>query len=397
MGSAASFSAAVTAYEIMKEQNISSAVYFHGGHFSVPSMFSQLSLTDLHPCRANSLSKNVVGMKGTVLLRRKSGEENETDRFFVVSRSRCIVFDTDGTACVGEHAIKHGGSETRFVCAFEHYIKESFMKFCHENRYEKEGGRYVMRSDRSQISASVILSDDTDVFVILLSNESIYGYGVVQVLKDSYYDLYVAVTRLLKVGVRGKSVAMAYCIAGCDFTPSFYKIGHELFLQTMCMYGRTIGSIDPPIRNKINALHVYVYPLFLKRHKKTDVVNAAIARERMHRNMKKVAEKQLSHREMKVAENALFVSEQNVGSTLWTRDVRNYIADNAENANELICDLSHLTLQFNSFDSKLFRREELIVGNYWGMAATHDVSACVVGGRSIEWGYDQDGSEVLER
>ena len=126
---------------------------------------------------------------------------------------------------MGEHAIKHGESETRFVCAFEHYIKESFTQFCHEKKYEKEGGRYVKRSDRSQVSASVILSDDTYVFVILLSNESMYGYGVVHVLKYSYHDLDVAVTRLSKVGVRGKSVDMAYCPAGFDITPPSTKLG----------------------------------------------------------------------------------------------------------------------------------------------------------------------------
>ena len=71
----------------------------------------------------------------------------------------------------------------------------------------------------------------------------------------------------------------------------------------MCMYGRIIGSIDPPISNKTHALHVFVFVclLFLMRHKKTDMVNAATARGIMQRNMKKVAEKQLSHRDMKAA------------------------------------------------------------------------------------------------
>ena len=31
------------------------------------------------------------------------------------------------------------------------------------------------------------------------------------------------------------------------------------------------------------------------------------------------------------------------------------------------------------------------------MVETHDVSASMVGGRSIEWGYNQGGSAVLER
>ena len=56
----------------------------------------------------------------------------------------------------------------------------------------------------------------------------------------------------------------------------------------MCMYGRIIGSIDQPISNEIDALHVFVCLLFLKRHKKTDMVNAATDRGIMQRNMKRL-------------------------------------------------------------------------------------------------------------
>ena len=80
------------------EQKTSGAVYLHGGYFSVPSMLGQLSLKDPHPCRANSLWKNVVGIKGTVLLRRKSEEDNETDRF-----SLCDAAGVSSLIQMGQH------------------------------------------------------------------------------------------------------------------------------------------------------------------------------------------------------------------------------------------------------------------------------------------------------
>ena len=78
-----------------------------------------------------------------------------------------------------------------------------------------------------------------------------------------------------------------------------------------------------------------------------------------------------------------------MGSTLWRRDVRNFVSDTASSANELVPPERHLKMQV--------RRTRFIIAQYWMNASKDDLSAEIVGGCSPESGYSNDGSCVVKQ
>ena len=81
-------------------------------------------------------------------------------------------------------------------------------------------------------SASVIVSDDTEVFIVLLCNNYMHKYGVKHVLNDTVRDIYSAVAALRNADVTCLDVGAANSMAGCDFAPSHYGIRHEDFYRS---------------------------------------------------------------------------------------------------------------------------------------------------------------------
>lgn len=51
----------------------------------------------------------------------------------------------------------------------------------------------------------------------------------VHVLNDTVHDLDAAVRALQSLGTCGVSVATLYCFSRCDFSPAFYRMGHDVF------------------------------------------------------------------------------------------------------------------------------------------------------------------------
>ena len=48
-------------------------------------------------------------------------------------------------------------------------------------------------------------------------------------LNDSVHDLYAAVRVMRSIRTSEMNAAMLYFLAGCDFTPGIYGIGHEQY------------------------------------------------------------------------------------------------------------------------------------------------------------------------
>lgn len=92
--------------------------------------------------------------------------------------------------------------------------------------------------------ACVVLSKDTDVTMILALAETMHGSGVVHVLGESVIEIDVLLYNLSLSGVNQKTLATVYAIAGCDFTPGTYGVGHNHYLNASIRHGKIIESIE---------------------------------------------------------------------------------------------------------------------------------------------------------
>ena len=82
------------------------------------------------------------------------------------------------------------------------------------------------------------------------------------------------------------------------------------------------------------------------------------------------------------------MSEHSVGSILWQRDVRNFVADSAICSNQLLPPVGHLMLHV--------KRAQFVVFKYWGESESTDLSPSRLGGCSPTFGYGNDGGVLLE-
>ena len=106
-------------------------------------------------------------------------------------------------------------------------------------------------------SASVIVSNDTDVFIILLCNNYMHKYGVKHVLNDTVHDIDSAVAALRNADMTCLDVGAAYCMASCDFAPSHCGIRHEYFIEVLSTFRTTLRTMNAPLledENKWNTL-----------------------------------------------------------------------------------------------------------------------------------------------
>lgn len=243
-----------------------------------------------------------------------------------------------------------------------------------------------MRGDSQNCGCqTLILSDDTDVFLILLSNPSMYGRGLLHVLNDTVHDLDMAVAALRSIDTCGLSLAAAYCIAGCDFSPSMYGIGHDALwgpVRTLFKYG---GSITQPVMSRKQDADFLFCLLYLGRQGKT---RFGTKEERRRLVAEEVRRRELSRGDIDAIRRSVFVNENAVGSAAWCLAARNFVADSADTTNELVTHIEHIMLHCS--------RAEFIVVRYWGRAGERDLSNAGTGvGGDVE-GYLDDGSVVLE-
>lgn len=172
-----------------------------------------------------------------------------------------------------------------------------------------------------------MLFDDTDVLIILLCNPSRQGSNVVHILKDSAHFLGQAFYRMGRVNVKGKDLAMVYAIARCDFTPSSFGIGHQMFLSTFLKNANSMRTLDICIEGNEDNFESLVCYDFLSKYGRTVLCCEDEGRRRVREALsatKSIAE---IGREAKRIDRAMFISEKVAGSAEWRVDVRNFIAD----------------------------------------------------------------------
>ena len=173
------FCRVIAAFELLTEKKKQGTVFLHGGKFAIDTSFTKSTPGEFVALHSSELDHLDDTLKGFVILKRKqraSIHEKDTDTFRI-PRTRSIVFKSDGTACISEYVTMHGESETRFVSAFKNCVLSFYQKFMSELQLQAQ--RISRQSSRSDnFRAWVILSDDTDVFIILLCNAVLHRMGV---------------------------------------------------------------------------------------------------------------------------------------------------------------------------------------------------------------------------
>ena len=282
-------------------------------------------------------------LRGSVILRRKAEKSATRGSLFCLPRNRCLVFETGGKAFLGMHALQHGESETRFVATFKAYIERPF----NDTRQAVGLARQISISPRGTVtySASVIVPDDTDVFIILLCNNYMHNYGIKHVLNDTVHDIDSAAAALRNADMTCLDVGPAYFMAGCDFAPSHYGIRHEYFIEVHSTFRTTLRTMNAPLLEDENKWNTFMCMVYLQKYGKSQLLTASKRRERSKAAMLQVTQGVLRHKEFTEIQKSIFQSENSVGSSFWTRDVWNFVADSARSANQLVPPQEHLKVQ----------------------------------------------------
>ena len=237
--------------------------------------------------------------------------------------------------------MRHREAETRFISTFMFFIQPSWSQYLggNESDIPKRSciptGHHAPYTSRNcneiATSASVGLSDDTDVLVILLCNPSIHNQNVVHFLNDTVHFLDVAMCQLELLGLCGKDVSMEFAMAGCYFNPSFFGITHEVFLYTLPSNKDVFRNLDVTLDGDRGVFDFYICLVYLQKYGREVMCNKEIARRRIHELMDTSVDN-FSSRHIESIQKSIFVSEHDIGSRGWKEDVRNYIADKATTA-----------------------------------------------------------------
>lgn len=178
---------AVATFDILEEYKMEGAVFLQGGSFVLPYIFSNCKLSQLKPQRdAGGNTKKV--RNGRIILTKTEDEETDMDSHFKDPRSRCVAFESNGSAFVGSADIRYGEAETRFAAVTREYIYSSISIMANNESIE-ERDRRSRHGERNANCQTEIISDETDVILNLLSNACMYGREVLHLLNDSVHDL----------------------------------------------------------------------------------------------------------------------------------------------------------------------------------------------------------------
>lgn len=362
------FCGAVAAFELFKESSQQCSEYLHGGCFVIPGGFNECSPSQLHAERVPQGCVKTY-MKGRIVLS-KATEWHDLDKdAFTAPRSRCLIFRPNGTAEIGRTDLRHGEAETRFVAATMGYIATELSS---PLSLSSSGQQTSFESSLSKIPnecQTVIVSDDTDVFMILLSNPGLYGRGVLHVLNDTIHHLDVAISKARSYGTCGQSIALLYRLAGCDFSPSIHGMAHEAFWRPFLLFVRRGDSLLASFKSGRTNTELLLCFLYLMKHGKRRFCSDD---ERKRRIVSEVARRQLDTRELQTCRKSFFASNSTVGSLGWRIDVRNFVADHCSTTNELMPHLGHIKLHWS--------RAAFVVIKYWVRSVEHDLSPSLLGG-----------------
>lgn len=230
------FCSALAAFELLQEcrHKPGCTVQLHGGSFALPTSFENSVPSRFMPWRQDKSDERGF-FRGCVILRFKEKDSTNgiDEDLFVVPRCRSLIFDTNGRCSLGTESIRHGEAETRFVAVFKLFIERPWLAF--RDIFTTSRGPTSRHGDIETETwcGSLIISDDTDVLVILLCNKEVHGHNITHALNGSIHFVDEAAYRLKEMVLSGRDIAMAYTLAGCDLTPSVHRIGHEVFLDSL--------------------------------------------------------------------------------------------------------------------------------------------------------------------
>lgn len=158
------FCGAVAAFELLKETQRQCAVFLHRGSFAIPTTFAHCTPSQFKPVRSPQDRVDGV-MNGRVFLYRIDEGSGKKAEMFAAPRSRCVMFGANGCTSVGNVDIRHGEAEMRLVAVTKQYISPTIVTTSSEGELG-EGGARTAQKDGEAPCQSVIITGDTDVFVI---------------------------------------------------------------------------------------------------------------------------------------------------------------------------------------------------------------------------------------
>ena len=365
------------------------SIYLHGGNFAIETTFAKSSPHDFIPMRCRDMLILDESLTGFVILKNKqvgSAPPNDSTTFRI-PRNRCIIFKSNGTACLGNHVISHGEAETRFVSVIRNYIMQPFMTYTSGLPVTSQRAS-TTPSATTRCSGSLILSDDTDVFIILLCNTSVHGMGVLHVINDSVHGLDESIAAVKKTNLSVKDVCMAYCLAGCDFCPSLFGLNHDTFIEAMRHFHSYVSSLTPCTSSQFDNMEMFVCLTYLFRHGKRILLTPCQEKELITKDSPASSRISGNKKDVLAIRKSAFVSKHAVGSVLWKVDVYNFVADLVTSSNQLVPPRLHLNMQM--------RRAGFVIEKYWSRSSEDDLCPNEVGGCSATYGFNTDGSILLE-
>ena len=121
-------------------------------------------------------------------------------------------------------------------------------------------------------SSCVFVSKGTDVTMVLALAERLYNRGFIHVMGENIIDIDPLLESVRQGQVQICSIACAYVLAGCDFTPGTCSISQERYLRALLHYRDLIRDIN--LLSSGDVFELLTLLAYLEKYGKFRVTNA---------------------------------------------------------------------------------------------------------------------------
>lgn len=297
-----------------------------------------------------------------------------------IPRRRVLQVSRSEGIQISNLELAHGEGETRFVASFKEIVEPLLLREGWVTHTERQ---LFQRGSLGKRSACVIISKDTDETIILGLAKRLLGRGVLHVMGESVIVMDEVLGSLSKRGVPFETIALAYVMAGCDYSPGTYRISHDVYLAAALRHhtlrrGICIGDVQQV--GELLTLLAYLEKLGYRQM--TSSTRTDALEKLWHEN--NVAASEIRRRR-----KAMFECDHEVGTDDWETHVRRIVSDSAKSCSELIPASDHVKLQS--------RRAMFVVYKYWMQSEKKSLEPELVGCCDEQHGFNEDGSIMLER
>ena len=373
------FCGAVAAMEPANETGSDLRVFLYGGCFTISSSIIGAAPKDILP----HLSPQDVQKAEEIALMPRNGttssEEYDEKQTFAdfCSVPRCQVLCLSSSKGFQFHGIdiRHGESETGMVAAYNTIVLPELV-------------HWDATARTSSIKSScVVISNDTDVTIILGLAECMRNKNVYHVLSNTVLSIDNIWERALKMKLSFTSLACIYVFAGCDFTPGTSGISHELYLRAYIQQMVVLGNLNETTTcQKYETLMLLSY---LAKFGISDMRSIQEKAELAAQLKKRCHDGEMTDINRVMLLKKVWVSVLKVGTKGWSLDARRFVADRVKSVADLVPASEHIQLQ--GF------RTKFVVFQYWKHAFNCDLSPSKVGGSQLDCGYSIEGVILIER